>query len=164
MSRGLLAVLSMVVLFPPIYASSRRVCIRPEDALQHVGKDVCIMAQVYRVVDAADGVHFLDVCRPEVADADCHFFILSLGRDEKSVGDIQSLVNQSIQIRGTVHTIQGRAEIVLSSRRQLHGGKEQFHPNPQLVKSFSAEHGGQAFSTKNGTMGQHGVHFNHRGR
>ncbi len=164
MRRRLLVVVSMSVILFPVYASSRRACIPPDDALRHVNKDVCITAHIYRVVDAMDGIHFLDVCSPETADSDCHFFILSLGRDQKSVGDIQNLVNQTIQIRGTVHTIQGRAEIVLSTRRQLHGGKEQFHPNPQLVKTFSAEHGGQAFSAKNGTMGQHGVHFSHRGR
>ena len=164
MRRPLLVVLSISVLMSPALASSKHACIAPENALKHVNKDVCITAHVYRVVDATDGIHFLDVCSPETADADCHFFILSLGRDEKSVGDLQRLVNQTIQIRGTVHTIQGRAEIVLSSQRQLHGGKEQFHPNPQLVKSFSAENGGQGFSPRNGTMGQHGVHFKHRGK
>ena len=148
----------------PAFASQKHTCITPEDALQHVDKNVCISAHVYRVVDAADGIHFLDVCSPQTSDADCHFFILSFNRDEKSVGNIQSLVGQTIHIRGTVHTIQGRAEIVLSNKQQLHGGKEKFHPNPRLLKSFSAENGGTGFSTRNGTMGQHGVHFSHRGK
>ncbi len=159
--RSLLVALSILTTLSSAFASPKHACISPEDALKHVNRDVCVSAHVYRVVDAADGIHFLDVCSPETSDTDCRFFILSLGRDEKSVGDLQSLVGHTIQIRGTVHTIQGRAEIVLNSQRQLHGGKEQFHPNPQLVKSFSAENGGQAFSTKNGTMGQHGVHFSH---
>lgn len=157
-------VLSIFVLMPAL-ASAKHACIAPEDAPKHVNKDVCVAAHVYRVVDAADGIHFIDVCSPETSDADCRFFVLSLGRDEKTVGDLQSLVGHNIQIHGTVHTIQGHAEIVLSSQQQLHGGeKKHFHPNPQLVKGFSAANGGQAFSAHNGTMGQRGVHFSHRGR
>jgi hypothetical protein len=160
----LLVAVSIFAMLTSALAATKRACIAPEDALRHINKDICITVHIYRVVDAADGIHFLDVCSPETSDADCHFFILSLSRDEKSIGDIQALVNQTIQIRGTVHTIQGRAEIVFSSEQQLHGGKEKFHPNPQLMKSFSAENGGQGFSTRNGTMGQRGVHFSHRGR
>ncbi len=148
----------------PSFAWAKNSCIPADHALQHINKNICVVAHVYRVVDASDGIHFIDVCSPETSDSDCHFFILSLSRDEKSIGDIQALVNQTIHISGTVHTIQGRAEIVLSSEQQLHGGKEKFHPNPQLLKSFSAENGGRGFSTTNGTMGQHGVHFSHRGK
>ena len=160
MRRSLPIVLLFLVTVSPVLAS-KRACIAPNDTVRHVNKDVCVAVHVYRVVDAANGIHFLDVCSPETTDVACHFFILSLGRDEKAVGDLESLVGQNIQIRGTVHTIQGRAEIVLSSQHQLHGGKEPFHPNPQLVRSFSAENGGQGFSPKNGIMGQHGVHFSH---
>ena len=144
-------------------ALAKHACIPPDQALQHLHKDVCIEAHVYRVVDAGDGINFLDVCSPETSDADCHFFILSSSEDKKSVGNLESLVGQTIQIRGTVRPIQGRADMVFSSKEQLHGGKEKFHPNPQLVKSFSAENGGQGFTTHNGVGGQHGVHFHHRG-
>ncbi|MGC1784023.1 MAG: hypothetical protein WA708_15990 [Acidobacteriaceae bacterium] len=158
-----LTVLAIFVLLSSTVARAKHTCIAPDKALQHVDKNVCIAAHVYRVVDATDGVHFLDVCSPQTSDADCHFFILSFSRDEKSVGSLQKLVNQDIKIRGTVNTIQGRAVVVLSSKGQLHGGKEKFHPNPRLVQSFSAENGGQGFSARNGTMGQRGVHFHHRG-
>ena len=146
-----------------VASANEKQCMAPNEALAHINKRVCITAHVYRVVDAANGTHFLDVCSPQTSDMDCHFFIVSFIGDEESVGDLQGLVHQTIHIRGTVHTVQGRADIVLSSKQQLHGGKEKFHPNPELVKSFSAENGGQAFSAKNGTMGQHGVHFHHRG-
>src|SRR6185437_12484367 len=124
-------------------AAKQQECISPGEALQHINKNVCVAAHVYRVVDAEEGVHFLDVCSPETSDADCHFFIISLSRDEKSVGDLHQLAGQTIQIRGTIHTVQDHATMVLISREQLHGGKEKFHPNPQLVKSFSAENGGK---------------------
>ena len=87
------------------------------------------------------------------------------GLDElaKSVGSLESLVGQTIQIRGKIHPIQGRADMVFSTKEQLHGGKPKFHPNPQLVQTFCAENNGQGFASRNGVGGQHGVHFHHRG-
>ena len=163
LSRLRLLVLLLLASAASVANASPKNCIVPNEALAHINKSVCVTAHVYRVVDAANGTHFLDVCSPKTADIDCHFFVVSFSNDEKSVGDLQALVHQTIHIRGTVHTVQGRADMVLSSKQQLRGGKEKFHPNPQLVKSFSAENGGQAFNAKNGTMGQHGVHFHHRG-
>ena len=155
--------LSVPIVFLLLASSAwaKPACIKPDQALHHVHKDVCVEAHVYRVVDGSDGIHFLDVCSPETSDADCHFFLMSSDEDKKSVGNLQSLVGKTIQIRGTIHTLQGRADMIFSNKRQLHGGKENFHPNPRLMKSFSAENGGQGFSTHNGTMGQHGVHFRH---
>jgi hypothetical protein len=158
----LLSVPIVLLLFSSA-AQAKHACIPPDQAPQHLHKNVCIEAHVYRVVDAGDGVAFLDVCSPETSDADCHFFILSSSEDKKSVGNLEDLVGQTIQIRGVIHPIQGRADMIFSSKEQLHGGKEKFHPNPQLVRSFSAENGGQGFSTHNGVGGQHGVHFHHRG-
>jgi hypothetical protein len=144
-------------------ALARHACIPPEQALQHLHKNVCVEAHVYRVVDASDGIRFLDVCSPETSDADCRFFIISSTEDKKSVGDLETLVGQTIHIRGKLLPIQGRADMILSAKEQLHGGKPKFHPNPQLMKSFSAENGGNGFSAHNGVGGQHGVHFHHRG-
>lgn len=144
-------------------ALAKPACISPDQALQRLHKDVCVEAHVYRIVDASDGIRFLDVCSPETSDADCHFFILSSSEDKKYVGDLDQLVGQIIQIRGKILPIQGRADMILSSKEQLHGGKPKFHPNPKLIHSFSAENGGQGFSTHNGVGGQHGVHFRHRG-
>lgn len=155
--------LPLLVLLSAAPALAAQRCIVPGEALKHVDKSVCIAAHVYRVVDAAEGTHFLDVCSPQTSDADCHFFIVSFSKDAKDVGDLQALAKQNVHIRGTVHTVQGRAEIVLRDKRQLHGGKEKFQPNPRLLQSFSAENGGRGFSTRNGVMGQHGVHFSHRG-
>lgn len=157
----LLALTSM--LLTPAFAANKT-CISPSEALHDIGKDICVTAHVYRVVDAAEGVHFLDVCSPETADSDCHFFILSQSQDAKSTAYLQTLTGQDIHIRGKVRDMQGRAAIILNDAAQLHGGKEKFHPNPRLANSFSAERKARAFSTTNGTTGQHGVHFRHRGK
>ncbi|HZC43460.1 MAG TPA: hypothetical protein VE195_04750 [Acidobacteriaceae bacterium] len=144
-------------------AAAKIACIAPDQALQHLHKHACVEAHVYRIVDGSDGIRFLDVCSPETSDADCHFFIISSTEDKKSVGNLDDLVGQTIQIRGKILPIQGRADMIFSAKEQLHGGKPKFHPNPKLVKSFSAENGGQGFSPHNGVGGQHGVHFRHRG-
>ncbi len=144
-------------------AAKAKPCIAPDQALKHVDKDVCVTAHVYTVVPAAQGTRFLDVCSPKTSDAACHFTIVSFHPDAKDVGDLTPLVNQNIQVRGTVRIFEGRAEIVLNRRQQLHGGKPRFHANPRLIQSFSSENGGKAFSAKNGVGGQRGVHFHHGG-
>ena len=141
-------------------ALAKHACIPPDQAIHHLHHDVCVEAHVYRIVDAGDGIHFLDVCSPQTSDANCHFFLLSSDEDKKFTGNLQSLVGQTIQIRGKIRTLQGHADMIFNSKQQLHGGSEKFHPNPALLQSFSAENG-QGFSTQNGVGGQHGVHFHH---
>ncbi|MGC9291214.1 MAG: hypothetical protein ACP5EP_00625 [Acidobacteriaceae bacterium] len=154
----------MLLLFAPLGMAKDMHCITPDQALRYVNKDVCVTAHVYTVVHAAEDTHFLDVCSPKTSDDACHFTIVSFHKDQKDVGDLSSLADQDIQVRGTVRSFEGRAEIVLNRREQLHGGREKFHANPLLLQKFSSEYGGKAFSSQNGVTGQHGVHFHHRGR
>jgi hypothetical protein len=130
-------VLCTVLLLPAsVYAG--RVCFTPEEALSHPSKDVCVAAHVYNVVELADGTRVLDVCSPKTPDADCHFTVVSLKADRKDVGDLEPYLGQDIRIRGVIHPVNGRAEILLSNARQFHGGAEKFRPNPELMKGFSA--------------------------
>jgi hypothetical protein len=115
------------------------------EAGQHLNQDVCVKAHVYDVIDLADGTRFLDLCSPETTDDACHFTIISLRQDRAEVGGLQDLRGQEIEIRGVVHSFSGRAGIILSATRQLHGGAEKFRPNPALLKGFSATDGKSAF-------------------
>jgi hypothetical protein len=126
-------------------AAAVKPCFDMLQAGQHLNQDVCIRAHVYDVIELADGTRFLDVCSPETSDAACHFTIVSLRQDRKEVGSLEMLGGQEIKIRGTVHSFAGRAGIILSHQRQLHGGAEKFHPNPALIKGFSAADGKSAF-------------------
>jgi hypothetical protein len=133
-------------LAPPIYLyPASRPCYGPLEAGRHLNQDVCIHAHVYEVIELADGTRFLDVCSPETPDEGCRFTVISLREDRKQVGNLDSLRSQEIDIRGTVHSFAERAGIILSERRQLHGGAEKFHPNPALLKGFSAADGKSAF-------------------
>jgi hypothetical protein len=138
---------SLLVLFllalAPAWAS--RVCVSPEEAAAHAEKDVCITAHVYDVVETSDGVRFLDVCSPAIADSACRFTVMSLPEDKKEVGDLESYRARDIQIRGVVHVARGQATILLSHARQFRDGAEKFRPNPALMAGFSAESAKTAF-------------------
>ena len=125
--------------------AASRSCYDSLEAGRHLNQDVCIHAHVYDVIQLADGTRFLDVCSPETSDEACHFTIISLRQDQKEVGDLEGLRSREIDIRGTVHSFAGRSGIILSEARQLHGGAEKFHPNPALIKGFSAADGKSAF-------------------
>ena len=129
----------------PCRCAGARPCYELPDAGQHLNQDVCVRAHVYDVIELADGTRFLDVCSPETSDEACHFTVISLRQDAKSVGALQALSGQRIEIRGTVHSFAGRSGIILSDARQLHGGAEKFRPNPVLMKGFSAADGKSAF-------------------
>ncbi|HEX3435925.1 MAG TPA: hypothetical protein VHT24_04090 [Pseudacidobacterium sp.] len=103
-------------------------------------------AHVYDIVQLADGTRFLDICKPEMTDEQCHFTVVSKKSDRKDVGDLEQYRQQDIQIRGIVHAYGDQGEIILSHARQFHGGAEKFVPNPALLHGFSAENSRTAFN------------------
>jgi hypothetical protein len=113
-------------------AQKNALCVDAEAAADSEGKNICLAAHVYSIAEL-DGTRFLDICAPQTSDDDCHFFIASFATDRGAVGDLSSLRDADIQIRGTVQIYQGRAMIVLNRRQQLHGGNEKFVPNSQLT-------------------------------
>jgi hypothetical protein len=121
--------------------AAARTCHPAAEAARYTGKDVCIAAHVYDIAQLRDGTRFLDTCSPETSDADCRFTIASLPQDRRDAGDFESLRGKDIELRGTVHSLNQRSLIYLSSARQLHGGAEKFRPNPALLSGFSAEQG-----------------------
>ncbi len=135
----------LILLLTAVTAFASRPCFSPDEALAHTDKDVCVTAHVYEVVESPDGIRYLDVCKPEVADGACHFTVISLPVDRKEVGDLDSYRDQDIHIRGVVHTMHGQSTIVLSHARQFKDGAEKFRPNPALMAGFSADSGRTAF-------------------
>ena len=157
MSRRLLL---MFVLGPLLVATAclaaSRPCYTPEEAADHAGKEICLSAHIYDVVENADGTRYLDVCEPEVPDESCRFTIVSMAGDRKDVGALDAVREQDVHLRGTVHAMHGQAIMLLSNARQFHDGPEKFRPNPELMSGFSAGNAGTAFSDPGMTA--------HRGR
>jgi hypothetical protein len=135
----------LILLATSSVAFASRPCFAPDEALAHSDKDVCVTAHVYEVVQSPDGIRYLDVCKPEVADGACHFTVMSLPADRKEVGDLDGYRDQDIHIRGVLHTMNGQSTIVLSHARQFKDGAEKFRPNPALMAGFSADRAGTAF-------------------
>jgi hypothetical protein len=114
-------------------------CISIDEAAKQANKDVCITAHVYALVELADGVRFLDVCPPDLPDAQCRFTLLSLAEDRDEVGDLRQYRDQDVTLRGVVRATHGRMGMVISHVRQFRGGPEKFRPNPKLLKDFNGE-------------------------
>ncbi len=125
--------------------AAARPCYTPEQAGEHAGKEICLSAHVYDVVENADGTRFLDVCKPGTPDESCRFTVVSLAVDRKEVGALDTVREQDVHLRGTVQTLRGQSIMLLSDARQFHGGPEKFRPNPELMRGFSAGSEGLAF-------------------
>lgn len=116
-----------------------KTCLPIDEAAKQPNKDVCITAHIYALVELADGVRFLDVCPPELTDAQCRFALLSLPEDRDEVGDLRQYRDQDVTLRGVVRATHGRMGMVISHIRQFRGGPEKFRPNPKLLKGFNGE-------------------------
>jgi hypothetical protein len=133
--------IATILLLPFAVGLHAASCHPSSAAARYTGKDICISAHVYDIAQLRDGTRFLDTCTPETSDEDCRFTIASLPEDTRDVGDLRELRGKDIQLRGTVHSVNDRSLMYLSTARQLHGGAEKFHPNPALLAGFSAEQG-----------------------
>jgi hypothetical protein len=114
-------------------------CLTVADASKKSGKDVCVNAHVFDLIELTDGTRFLDVCPPDVLDDKCSFTLLSLKVDREDVGDLRRYRNQNVNVRGIVRSTHGRMGIVISHVRQFNGGPEKFRPNPKLLRDFNAQ-------------------------
>jgi hypothetical protein len=114
-------------------------CLTVAQAVQQPNKDICLTAHVYDLVELADGIRFLDVCPPDLPDAQCRFTLLSLPADREEVGDLRQYRDQDVTLRGVVRPTRGRMGMVISHIRQFRGGPEKFRPNPKLLQDFNAQ-------------------------
>jgi hypothetical protein len=137
--RGSRWLVLLLVAAPLPSLGAQKPCVTADQAAKLVNKDVCVTAYVYDVVKLPDGTRFLDVCTPKTSDDDCRFTIVSLWEDHDEVGELGKYRNLSVQIRGIVRPMHGRAGMVLSHARQFSGGPPKFKPNPRLARGFNAE-------------------------
>ncbi len=137
-----LAVFALLWVLPSAFAfghkkqATARPCINTDQAPEYAGKDVCVTAHVYDVVELKDGTRFLDVCPLSMPDAECRFLMLSLYADHGEVGELRRYQNQNVLVRGVIRPMNGRMGIMISNARQFTGGPEKFRPNPKLLRGF----------------------------
>jgi hypothetical protein len=138
--RGLRWLVLLALAAPaPAFAAAQKPCVTAEEASKLIHKDVCVTAYVYDVVQLPDGTRFLDVCSPQTPDEACRFTIVSLRQDRGEVGELNKYRDMTVQVRGIVQPMHGRAGMLLSHARQFSGGPPKFRPNPKLARGFNAE-------------------------
>jgi hypothetical protein len=145
-----LAFLCVSLCLLPSACAARR-CYTPATAARHLHRKLCVKAHVYKEIKLSDGTRILDVCSPRTSVSNCHFAVVSLNRDRIAVGSLQQLVGQELFVTGKILPVNDRAEVLLTSAKQLRIAraeaprkedtrvrKSKFHPNPQLLKGFNA--------------------------
>lgn len=156
MRRAFVLALLVLCAQPGVFAGKKKPCVAPEQAAKEPGKDVCMYAHVYDVVELADGTRFLDICSPETPDDRCQFTIVSLPVDRDEVGSLLKYRDANVQIRGILQPMHGRWGMELSHVRQFYGGPPKFRPNPRLAHGFGGEQQRPAVSDPN--LRPHGGH------
>lgn len=148
-----LLALSCLALAVALPARAERRCYTPATASRRLHRKLCVKARVYREINLEDGARILDLCSSRTSPADCRFALVSLNRSRAAVGHLQQYVGKEVEARGKILPLHGRAEILLTSAKQLHAVQLQrpspqararqtrFHPNPQLLKGFNATQG-----------------------
>lgn len=111
-------------------------CLSFDQAQRHIGETQCITGRVVRVEAGTRGVHYLDFCDDFRL---CPFSVVVFSYDIKNVGDVRELAGKMVEIRGEVKDYDGRAEIILESRKQLAGEGANL---PALPKNFDVEQRG----------------------
>lgn len=151
---GILLLASFVAKSLP--AAHPKTCISTDEAAKLANKEVCVNAHVYDVAELPDGTRFLDVCPPDAPDEKCTFTIVSLREDREEVGELRSLRDANVHVRGIVQPMHGRSGMVLSHVRQFYGGPPKFKPNPKLLHGFTGEQSKPAIADPN--LRPHGGH------
>jgi hypothetical protein len=89
-------------------------------AMAHVGQTVTVEGVVGGVKTARSGVTFIDV---DGRYPNAAFTGVIFADDAKAVGDMQWLTGRKLDISGKIQLYNGRPEIIVHSRNQLHLAK-----------------------------------------
>lgn len=109
-------------------ASLAAKCLPMGEAGKHVGDTACVTGKVLTVTESPNGAWFLNFCEDYQK---CPFTVVAFARDLRDVGDVRALAGKEVEIHGKIKEYQGRAEIILSERRQLRGESAQIPPMPK---------------------------------
>ena len=91
-------------------------CLSSEEAIKHIGETQCVSATIVRVDRDRDGNTYLRLCE----DANgCGLSAAISPADLTHFKSIERLVGSSVEVRGTIQTLEGRTQIALQDRRQL---------------------------------------------
>jgi hypothetical protein len=122
-------------------------CIPFQNAAKRVGESMCVAGKVLKVQEGKSGTYFLDFC---LEYRQCPFTVVVFARNLRDVGDVRRLADKQVEIFGKIKLYDGRAEIVLSDARQLHGEAAKLPPMP---KEYDASRHGRYSAGRYRTKG-----------
>ncbi len=96
--------------------SSSSPCVDFHDAASQLGKTACVSGRVLRVFTSRAGNVFLDFCTDYRR---CPFSTVIFSSDRGKFGDLSTLGGRAVEIRGTVTSYHGRAEIIIRDPSQI---------------------------------------------
>lgn len=141
------ALVSHILLPAVLCGAAFPACIPFSEAPKKIGESVCVTGKVVKVAEGKNGAWFLDFC----ADwRTCAFTVVVFARNLRDVGDVRQLADKQIEIFGKIKHYGGRAEIVLSDARQLHGESAKLPPMP---KDYDASRHGRYSAGRYRTKG-----------
>ena len=91
-------------------------CVDFHDAGKHTGEQGCVTGRILRVYPSRAGNTFLDFCTDYRS---CEFTSVIFSSDRAKFGDLQALEGKPVEIRGSITTYQGRAEIIIRDPGQV---------------------------------------------
>lgn len=109
-------------------ASLTAKCLPMAEAGKHIGDTTCVTGKVLTVTQSPNGASFLNFCEDY---RQCPFTVVAFSRDLRDVGDVRFLAGKEVEIHGRIREYQGKAEIILSDRRQLRGESASLPPLPK---------------------------------
>jgi len=112
-------------------------CVVFAEASKYTGTAQCVSGTVQHVESGSHGVTLLNFCKEAKA---CPFTVVVFPADLKKMGDVRQLEGRQIEIKGTIHDYDGRAEIILRRSQQL--GKGAFLLFPTVPTDYDAERAG----------------------
>lgn len=128
-------ILALLLLASAAFAADpTKLCVKPEQAANFVGKNICVSGKVFDVGVSHAGTYFLDFCEDRYH---CPFTAVAFPHSAKRVGDLRVLKGYVVEIRGKVKEYKGQPEIIINSREQIKS--EALIPTPP--PEFRAESG-----------------------
>jgi hypothetical protein len=100
----------------PAGVKPRGDCVDFNDAGKHTGEPGCVTGRVLRVYASRAGSTFLDFCTDYRS---CPFTSVIFSSDRGKFGDLETLEGKPVEIRGSITTYQGRAEIIIRDPDQI---------------------------------------------
>lgn len=118
---------------------SQAECLSPDEAIEHIGETQCVSATIVNLERNDSGATCLLLCEDSQR---CGLTAVIAPGDLPHFKNLDSLIGSSVEIRGKLQAIGGRAQITLQGRRQLRPQLASEDRPLTLLREYDADHKG----------------------